>query len=115
MNDHLRQTGRTTRLMGQAVSLAAQGRAVYIFAHNSQYAQRMQRDFEAQFPSVKSVKFDVLPEGFNWRSMQPGGPRHHPNCVFLVDQCAVELHLIEVDKQIMQLQQLARQLYQLTL
>jgi len=111
MNLHLRQTGRTTRMLAQAAAYAAQGRAVYVYGHHPHYVRLMQRDFGTGFPSVK---FEVLPEDWDWVCMQPGGQRAHPNCVFLVDHLAIELRLEELDKQLMKMQQLVRQLYALT-
>lgn len=110
MNLHLRQTGRTTRMLAQAASYAAQGRAVYVYAHHPHYVRELQKKFGEHYPSVK---FEVLPESWDWSTMRPND-RAHPNCVFLVDHYAIELHLEDTDKEIMRLQQLARQLYHLT-
>ena len=110
MNNHLRQTGRTTRMLAAAASYAAQGRAVYVYAHHQTYVEMLKRQFGSQYPSVS---IEVLPKIWDWSSMRPNHLAH-PNCVFLVDHNAVEIHLEDVDKEIMRLQQLARQLYSLT-
>lgn len=112
MNLHLRQTGRTYRMLCQAVSLNAQGRAVYIYVHHEVFRRRLVTwAKELHLPS--SVKIEVLPDDFNWSTMRPHD-RMHTNCVCLVDHAAVEIHLQELDEQILKLQQLTRQLYHLT-
>lgn len=113
MNLHLRQTGRTTRMMEQAVSHAAQGRAVYVYAHHRVYVRQLEQKFQRQLIVYPSIKIEMLPDAWDWQSMRPND-KAHPNCVFLVDHTAVELHLEEIDKEIMRRQQLARQLYSLT-
>lgn len=109
MNEHLRQTGRTQRMLASAVSLCAQGRAVYIYtdAHGVRRLKDQLRD-----PRWSSIAVEPLPEDFDWTTMSVR--KSHPNCVFLVEHQIVEQHLAELDAKIMRLQQLARQLYHLT-
>jgi hypothetical protein len=113
MNLHLRQTGRTTRMLAQAAAMANLGRAVYVYAHHITYVRQLEKQFHGGGRNHASVKFEVLPHDWNWRTMCPND-KAHPNCVFLVDHATVEIHLEEVDKEIMRLQQLARQMYSLT-
>lgn len=110
MNEHLRQTGRTTRMLATATSLCTRGRAVYIYT-DSVGVRRLQA--ELRDPAWRSIKIEVLPEHFNWETMRPSD-RAHPNCVFLVEHHLIEERLQRLDKEIMQMQQLARQLYHLT-
>lgn len=110
MNEHLRQTGRTERMLANAISLCTQGRAVYIYT-DSRGVRRLQD--QLRNPAWSSIKVEVLPEDFNWTIMKPHD-RAHPNCVFLVEHQLIELELQKLDERILRLQQLARQLYSLT-
>lgn len=95
--------------------MLVQGRAVYFYVANQKDA-RLLRD-KANHMGLQRVwqhaKFEALPEGFNWETFTPHN-RAHLSCAFIVDHSLIESELLEIDKQIMRLQQLARQLYHLT-
>lgn len=114
MNEHLRQTGRTSRMISQAVALMCQGREVVILAHHEVFARDLRQRVDAALVAggARSIKVQVMPERFNWRTMRVEGA--NPNSVFLVDHMAIEIQVEDIDKQILRLQQLARQLYPLT-
>lgn len=89
---HLRGTGRTTRMVEAALSLSADGRAVYLVAATAEDAARIRR--------LVSDKADLRPHGIKvetWDSLGPVNERDgfrprgmHPNCVVLVDHHAIE-------------------------
>lgn len=105
MNEHLKQTGRTTRLIEKAKQLQAEGRNVVVLMPTRQMAQVLQRTWRLDVP------VEAVPDEFDWVRLQD--PRR-PYTTFLVDHRAVEMRLQEIDEEIMRLQQLARQLYPLT-
>jgi hypothetical protein len=111
MNDHLRQTGRTERMMARAVSLRSLGHAVYILTDAN--SVRRLRDHEL-IHGFTSIKVEEMPQHFDWEKMCPAPGLHHPNCVFLVEHHVIERELQKLDEKIMRMQQLSRQLYHLT-
>lgn len=116
MNEHLRQTGRTERLIEEAIRLSHMGRAVYVLVHNRNYVEPLQhRIHDTVGHRNHGIKVEPLLEGFDWEKMRPLHSRAHPNCIWLVDQAAAEQYLEQLDLQVLRLQQLQRQVYQLTL
>lgn len=116
MNEHLRQTGRTERLIQKAIRLNGMGRAVYVLVHNRNYVEPLQHRIHDTFGHCNhGIKVELLPEAFDWERMRPSQSRAHPNCVWLVEHAAAEKRLEQLDMQILLLQQLQRQIYQLTL
>jgi hypothetical protein len=116
MNEHLRQTGRTERMIREAIRLSYMGRAVYVLVHEKSYIESLQyRIHDTVGHCNHGIKVEVLPESFDWERMRPSQSRAHPNCVWLVEHAAAEMRLEQLDMQILLLQQLQRQVYQLTL
>lgn len=116
MNEHLRQTGRTERLIKEAIRLSHMGRAVYVLVHNRNYIEPLQhRIHDTVGHRNHGIKVELLPEEFDWGRMRPCRSHAHPNCVWLVEHAAAEMRLEQLDMQILLLQQLQRQVYQLTL
>lgn len=111
MNAHLRQTGRTERMIANALSLNARGRAVYIFTDSQRGVARLR---EILRPEHNAIKVEVIPQHFDWEWMRPQGSNPHPNYVFLVEHQVIERELGKLDEEILRLQQLSRQLYHLT-
>jgi len=106
MNEHLRQTGRTTRLLEEAARFERTDCRVAVFVHHPQYAQLVRQSRRSYTGPI-----EVVPEHFDWKAMRDP---QRPELKCFVDHAAVELRLQQVDEQIMRLQQLARQLYPLT-
>ncbi len=120
MNEHLRQTGRTTRQLEKALKLRQEGRPVRYLVHDREYVRCVQdrvreilrlQGIVAKPGDVHMVQ--VVPEEFDWTTMRI--PNDHPRMVCIVDHSAVEFSLEELDKRILRMQQTARQMYQLTL
>lgn len=110
MNEHLRQTGRTTRLMKKAQDLVAMGHTVTLLVHDDRYRRTVaQRAEQLRY----SFRVSVVPQYFDWEKMRPREVRDSTT-VWLADHAAVEQHLQHLDEEILRLQQLARQLYALT-
>ncbi len=92
--DRLKQTGRTTRMLKEAYSLASEGRAVYVLAHNPNYAFELECKFDNMFGPREShrlgVKFETPGrlQNFDFQAMQLQGA--HPNCRVLVDHYTIE-------------------------
>lgn len=118
MNEHLRQTGRTTRLIEKAVHEARAGRAVHILVAQSPQgkllAKRVDDLWQHLYPGDRGhgIKVELPMPGFNWNYMRPINA--HPNCVFLVDHTLAEAHIEEIQKDINKLAKLAAKLYPLT-
>ncbi len=119
MNEHLRQSGRTSRMLSNAVALAVQGWIVYVLAHETKYAEqlrvRLKADLPSASPACKSIKFQTVPDDFDWAIMRPHSARHDDHCVWLVDHATIEQCILKLHQQIMQKQLLATQLYALTI
>lgn len=80
-----RKTGRTDRLIDEALRLSGGGKAVYII---TQQATELQSRIDRICPNSGIKCEPVLPVHFDWFTMRPVGAR--PNCVWLVDHYIVE-------------------------
>ena len=85
----LRQTGRTTRMMEDALQLARGGRAVYVVAANQRELERL-RQLGGEEAQQLGIHFETphSPGNFSWSNVSLRGA--HPNCVVLVDHYAIE-------------------------
>jgi len=86
------RTGRTTRLLQQAILEAMQNRrAVYVVAANSNHQHSIQSSLAAMNPPVghgiKIENAQIFPE-LDWDTLTLR--RGHPNCLVLVDHYAIE-------------------------
>ena len=87
-----RQTGRTTRMLREAVALAQAGRAVYVLAATVAQARAMKLQVGCGVAERLGIKFGTPKSiDLNWERMYLPGA--HPNCVLLADHYAIELHL----------------------
>jgi hypothetical protein len=118
MNDALRQTGRTTRLIEKAVQLAHEGRAVYIHT-----PERCVRRTQKQVDETWEKLWPGRPHGikveaphphaqFNWWEMRVLGA--HPNSVWLVDHYLVERRIQLLQDQMAELAKEIGRIYPLT-
>lgn len=117
MNEALRQTGRTTRLVERAMHEAAGGRAVYILVDLRQVAQlerQVHETWQRLWPhrGAHGIRVDVIGAGFDWRALRY--PDAHPNCVFLVDHYRLEIEIAAIQREIEARAKLASHLYQFT-
>lgn len=83
----LRRTGRTTRMLEKAKSLAQTGTEVYVVCDNIRDQHRL--EIECGEPNL-GIKF-VTPEAlgsFDWKTLRPFIAHHRK--VFLVDHHAIE-------------------------
>jgi ABC-type branched-subunit amino acid transport system substrate-binding protein len=87
--DRRRQTGRTTRMLAEAVKLAKKGKAVYIVVADMAQKRQMEKQFGKAFWGL-GIKFETpySPGNFDWETMTFRGA--HPDCVTLVDHYAIE-------------------------
>ncbi len=83
-----------------------------IVVHDSRYAKLLRASFPGLNKAVRIDTIDTYPI-FNWARMRPETDNDY-TCRYFVDHAAVEQELEALDKQILRLQQLARQLYALT-
>lgn len=90
-----RQTGRTTRMLADAVRLAKGGRAVYVIAANKREAERLQQLVGEEVREL-GIHFEIprSPGNFSWTAMALIGA--HQNCVVLADHYAIELEFSRV-------------------
>lgn len=117
MNDILKQTGRTTRLVEKAVHLAAQGRAVYIIAGDAQ-VKSLQRQvgnvwrniFGDRPHGIKVEKVTEFRDRIDWNNMIVRGA-HHPDCAWLFDHYVIEMRIVQLQAQIQVLAEEAGKLY----
>lgn len=81
-----RQTGRTTRMLAEAVTLAKAGRAVYVVVANEREVERI----ESLLPDNLGIQVETEYSlgNLDWESLRLVGA--HPNCVVLVDHYAIE-------------------------
>lgn len=96
MSDHLRQTGRTTRMLERALRLARDGRAVYVLAVDRQHIAWLKgrlAELEGAAEVRESIKFEtdatLGPSGPDWSRMLPSISAH-PNCILLADHYYIE-------------------------
>ena len=94
MKTDKRQTGRTTRMMQEAIRLAREGRAVYVMFPTVDMGRDVQKTMLPQLmadgPPVR-IKFETpgtLETSFSWERMELRTA--HPNCVVLVDHHVIE-------------------------
>lgn len=127
MNDALRQTGRTTRMIEKAIQESRAGRAVYVLVPYRHMVIDLQHQvdeaFEKTWPGrAHGIKVEWLDpkgegglgalQGFDWRSLRI--PSAHPNCVWLLDHSLAEIRIQMLQDQIAELAKRAGQLYPLT-
>jgi len=85
-NDPKRQTGRTTRMVRQAIEAASSGRAVYILAERHIHAY-----IADLIPNRQELGIKIETPGdlhFDWTHMVATSA--HPNCLFFVDHYTIE-------------------------
>lgn len=86
------RSGRTGRMLDDALRLNAEGKAVYVLALNDDDAKAMQnalihKDIGADLNSIKVEPIADWPRFDFTRMTNPGA---HSNCVFLVDHSVIE-------------------------
>lgn len=98
--DKQRRTGRTTRMLNEALKISAQGNAVYVVGDSAHHAIRLRHQFIGMNPpqghGIKFENANQLPE-LDWQTLQLRGA--HPNCIVLVDHYAIErryAHVLEM-------------------
>lgn len=86
-----RRTGRTTRMLEDAMGLARNGRAVYVIGATKRHAD-MLKGIAGPEADRLGIKFETARErglgNMDWETMSLQGA--HPNCVVLVDHYAIE-------------------------
>ncbi len=96
------KTGRTTRMLLDALQLCSGGRAVYVIAANERERIKLNMQIEAlgRGPWERDEKAFVKVEtvqsvgNLNWETITLRGA--HPNCVVLVDHYAIETHFSRI-------------------
>lgn len=89
----MKATGRTTRLLEEAVALAKQGKAVYVVAADTHHIVNMEAMLCMMVggdPTPLGIKFETPHSlgNFDWMSMKL--QYSHPNCRVLVDHFTIE-------------------------
>lgn len=82
-------TGRTTRMLQEAIQASKEGRAVYVIAATHQHMQQLQKMCGADDLFIKFETLGSLGD-FDFINMRSIGA--HPNCLFFVDHYTIELH-----------------------
>lgn len=87
----MRRTGRTTRMLEDAMAMARNGRAVYVIGATKHHAD-MLRGVAGPAADQLGIKFEAARESglgnMDWETMSLQGA--HPNCAVLVDHYAIE-------------------------
>ena len=83
---NLRQTGRTTRMLAEAVKNEAAGRAVYVVAANEHHAEHLR----GMLPKGTTIKVETAHQlgNLEFKTLRLRGA--HQNCVVLADHFAIE-------------------------
>lgn len=92
-NQLLRATGRTTRMLQDAIEHAKDGLAVYVIAATRTHAQLLEKMLESiggEEVTGLGIKFETAQNlgNFDWRTMRLAGAS--PTCVVLADHYAIE-------------------------
>lgn len=118
LNEHLRQTGRTERLLKQAVTLSQQGRKVYVLCATEQMARELDRtrfsEYRRHVP-LGQVEFIRIPPNFNWETMRLANTSYDYGVVYLADHHLAEQEVQRLQSKITHFELLKLQIYQMTL
>jgi len=92
-NETKRGTGRTTRMLEEAIKQAEAGRAVYVVGAKANHVWALEeavKDICGKSASSLGIKFETAHTvgNFDWKTLTLRGA--HPNCVVLVDHYAIE-------------------------
>lgn len=118
MNSVYRQTGRTYRLILQALTYADRGVRVVIYTskehrkHLADQVREVAHKRSRRLPEHLIVA-EIMEDNFDWALLQPRGARY-PEHLALVDHHCIEKHLNFIEDQILKLQRLAKNLQPLT-
>lgn len=116
MNQHLIQTGRTTRQFMHAIALAQIGNRVTYIVGSDAAARDMLRYSCARFG--KDAGFvsiaNIQQLDFDWETMKPRDWTHSANHIWIVDHTVVEREYMNIGAKIAHLQLIQTQLYPLT-
>jgi hypothetical protein len=85
-----RATGRTTRMMEEAIAFAKDGLAVYVVCYSVDHARALEREWIDQKKNLH-IQFETpqsMGPGWDWRTLRSADM--HSNCVVLVDNWAIE-------------------------
>lgn len=83
------QTGRTTRMLEHAISLAQQGRAVYVAMASKEQGEALELQRRIRAAWSTSIQIEPYHDlDINWETMTLRGA--HKNCVLLVDHFVIE-------------------------
>lgn len=113
LNDHLRQSGRTERLIQKAEELAKLGRRVFIMCATQDMANALQTQRIGRPGRNTVIKAIKIPSNFNWETMQPPDPE--VNAIYLADHHLAEQEVLRLQAKISHFELLKLQVYQLTL
>ena len=86
--DAKRATGRTTRMLAEAVRLRDEGHAVYVIAANYSHVKMLRQHLG---DSARGIEVTAVNDTFDWTTMRVRGS--HPNIVTLVDHYAIECRI----------------------
>lgn len=85
-----KRTGRTTRMLEEAIRLQQEGRAVYVMVGSGSEKERLENILYNGMGASKSIHVDNvhMSQTFDWDLMRLNGA--HPNCICLVDHAVIE-------------------------
>lgn len=100
MNTELRQTGRTTRMLEQAIQLALSMKSVYVLMHTGAEVIKAQKQIDHMWQmhgrrGAHGIKVEVYSDGwkeqFNWEEFKARGAHH--TVEILIDHFLIEREL----------------------
>lgn len=123
MNEHLRGTGRTHRMVEKAYCLVRDGFSVFIMMYQRADIRSVEHIMESIVKARKEVDESLINErfmvrtimddpGFDWVEMRLRG--YNRNVIFLVDHFAIEQKINRIDNDIKDLIDKRTKLYALT-
>lgn len=122
MNEHLRQTGRTTRMIQEACRLAACGFAVYILTETRNEAKLLAKrvdeawyHYAARSPGQPNgIKVETPGDlgNWHWERMELVGA--HPNVKVLIDHNLAEHRIEALQREMKRIAAEIAQLYPMT-
>lgn len=101
MNKSKRGTGRTTRMLEEAITLHNEGRIVYVLAKDLEHVQTIKKQLLSMGADIVVEVLSEIPSFDFEGNYTPLG--YPPNCVFLVDHAAIEPIIENLERKLTEL------------
>lgn len=115
LNEHLTQTGRTTKLLHRAYELALTGRHVFVMCSTHVHVKHVEEMLVRLHGGLSGVSVITLPRDFDWETMRPKNVAHSWDTIYLPDHVVAEQEILRLQAKIAHFQLLQMQIYPMTL